>query len=191
MSNTVIRLFLLSAALVTVSGCANRAAEAILDPQYQGGQYHQFNQTVSLQVNDQRANKATLIVSDGEHSQQQLTQGLDSKLTRVFEQGLQRNGAQVSAMGATHIRIAIHDLHAHVEQNTVDHNSTAKIALQVFVQRNGSQFNKMYNGQSQFSGPFGYDQAKVEAQLNKQIEQLVIRIMNDPELNNYMQKGAS
>ncbi|MFY8274202.1 YajG family lipoprotein [Pseudoalteromonas sp. SSDWG2] len=174
-----------------VSGCANRTTQAILDPKYQSGQYTQFNQSVSLNIIDQRAKSATISVAHGDERFLMPTQGLDSKMFKVFEQALKVNGAQVSALATSQLQVSIHSLNATVTQNTIDHVSEAQIALQVFVNRNGSQFSKMYNGQSQFRGPFGYDQAKVEAQLNKLIEQLVTRIMSDPELNNYMQKGAS
>ena len=187
------RLFLLSllATTVLISGCTNRSSQAILDPKYQSGQYTQFNQAVALNIVDQRAKSATISVAHGQNRYLMPTASLDDKIYTVFSQALSANGAQVNTMAGTRMQVSIYSLNASVMQNTVDHMSDAQIALQVFVERNGSQFNKMYNGQSQFRAPFGFDQAKVEAQLNKLIEQLVTRIMNDPELNNYMQKGAS
>lgn len=173
-----------------LTGCSNRSAQAILDPFYQSGQFTSYNQSLSLQVIDQRAKAPTISIAQGKNRYLMSTPDLNNKMQKVFTQALQANGAQINTMAGTRMQVAIHTLNATVMQNTVDHYSEAQIALQVFVERNGSQFNKMYNGQSQFRGPFGYDQAKVEAQLNKLIEQLVARIMSDPELNNYMQKGA-
>ncbi|WP_462158998.1 YajG family lipoprotein [Pseudoalteromonas sp. GB56] len=184
-------LFVVLAMTTLVTGCTNRSSQAILDPQYQSGQLTQYNQAVTLQIVDQRAKAATISIAHGDNRFLMPTQNLDNKIYKVFEQALKANGAQVNAMATSHFQVSIHSLNASVMQNTVDHMSEAQIALQVFVERNGSQFNKMYNGQSQFRAPFGYDQAKVEAQLNKLIEQLVARIMNDPELNNYMKQGAS
>ena len=169
-----------------LAGCANSNQNAILDPHYKSGQYQSINQTVALSVVDQRNASPTIFVNKDGSTQQLSTAQLEQKITQLMSEALQTNGAQVSAMGAMKFDVAIHTLKADVEQGTFEHTSTANAALQVFVSKGGSKFNKMYKGQSEFKGPFGFDQAKVEAQLNKLLEQLSARIMSDPELNQFI-----
>jgi uncharacterized lipoprotein len=50
------------------------------------------------------------------------------------------------------------------------------------VIRPTSNFSKRYSGNANLSGPLGHDRAKIEGQLNKLTEQLITRIVSDPEL---------
>ncbi|KKK59551.1 hypothetical protein LCGC14_3033280, partial [marine sediment metagenome] len=60
--------------------------------------------------------------------------------------------------------------------------SDAKIELGVRVIRSSSNFSKIYRGNASLAGPLGHDRAKIEGQLNKLTEQLITRMVSDPEL---------
>ena len=76
----------------------------------------------------------------------------------------------------------IHALQAVVTETLMSHTSEAKIEFEVRVIRPTSNFSKRYSGNANLSGPLGHDRAKIEGQLNKLTEQLITRIVSDPEL---------
>jgi uncharacterized lipoprotein len=45
----------------------------------------------------------------------------------------------------------------------------------------------VYRGGANLEGPLSHDRAKIESQLNKLTEQLITRIVSDPELIAYLE----
>ena len=67
------------------------------------------------------------------------------------------------------------------------HSSNATIEFGVRVVKHASTFNKNYQGNANLEGPLSHDRAKIEGQLNKLTEQIITRIVSDPELIAYLE----
>ena len=100
----------------------------------------------------------------------------------MIDSALSRNGASISNLATTRFEVDIHTLQAVVTEKMLTHTSDAKIELGLRVIRSTSNFSKTYRGNASLEAPLGHDRAKIEGQLNKLIEQLITRMVSDPEL---------
>ncbi len=182
------RMIIPALLLTLLAGCAAPGNTLILSPRYQGGQVAALNGAINLNVQDARAGDATLLVNKGGKQTTATSPELAAKLNAVIGQAFTSNGMEVSYKAARTLNVTLHHLQAIVSEQTFEHQSEAVIELGVEISDRGRSFNKLYNGKSQFSAPLGHDRAKVEAQLNKLIEQLATRIVSDPELTGFLQE---
>ncbi|KKN27862.1 hypothetical protein LCGC14_0860090, partial [marine sediment metagenome] len=93
----------------------------------------------------------------------------------------------ISNLASVRFEVDIHALQAVVTEKLVSHTSEAHIELGVRVIRASSNFSKVYRGSANLEGPFSHERAKIEGQLNKLTEQIITRIVSDPELIEFLE----
>ncbi|MDN3378927.1 MULTISPECIES: YajG family lipoprotein [unclassified Pseudoalteromonas] len=169
--------------LLALGGCSSsQPNQLILNPVYQSGKVSSINQSLSTSVIDLRGDAATLKLIKSDKTQTIASQGITESIKSILDSALSRNGASISNLATTRFEVDIHTLQAVVTEQMVTHISNAKIELGVRVIRSSSNFSKIYRGNANLEGPLGHDRAKIEGQLNKLTEQLITRMVSDPEL---------
>ena len=168
--------------LVVFSGCANQPNQFILNPVYKSGQISSINSSLNTSVIDLRGDSATLKLIESSKTKTIASTGITESVKSALDSALSRNGASISNLAQLRFELDIHTLQAVVTETLMSHTSEAKIEFEVRVIRPTSNFSKRYSGNANLSGPLGHDRAKVEGQLNKLTEQLITRIVSDPEL---------
>ncbi len=169
--------------LLALGGCSSsQPNQLILNPVYQSGKVSSISQSLSTSVIDLRGDPATLKLIKSDKTQTIASQGLTASIKSVLDSALSRNGASISNLATTRFEVDIHTLQAVVTETMVTHSSSAKIELGVRVIRSSSNFSKIYRGNANLEGPLSHDRAKIEGQLNKLTEQLITRMVSDPEL---------
>lgn len=174
-------------ALLSLSACSSQPSQLILNPVYQGGKLSSINQSLSTSVIDLRGDPATLKLITSDKTQTIASQGLTESIKSALDSALSRNGASISNLATTRFEVDIHTLQAVVTEKMVTHTSDAKIELGVRVIRSIGNFSKIYRGNASLEGPLGHDRAKIEGQLNKLTEQLITRMVSDPELLSFLE----
>jgi uncharacterized lipoprotein len=174
-------------ALLALAGCSNQPNQLILNPVYQSGKVTHIDSNVSTSVIDLRGDNVTLKIIESGKVKTLASPGIADSLKSTLDSALSRNGANISNLATTRFEVDIHKLQAVVTEKLMTHTSVASIELGVRVIRNNSNFSKVYRGGANLEGPLSHDRAKIESQLNKLTEQLITRIVSDPELIAYLE----
>ena len=173
--------------LLILGGCANQPSQVILNPVYKSGQISTINSSLSTSVIDLRGDSSTLKLIESDKTKTFASQGLTESVKSVLDSALSRNGASISNLASVRFEVDIHALQAVVTEKLVSHTSEAHIELGVRVIRASSNFSKVYRGSANLEGPFSHERAKIEGQLNKLTEQIITRIVSDPELIEFLE----
>ncbi|MEJ6475121.1 YajG family lipoprotein [Pseudoalteromonas piscicida] len=175
--------FPLLIALLTLAlvGCESTPRSVILHPQYQGPSSNALATNVTLQVNDLRTTKYTIRVKNQEPALYMPDANLPVNLNQVFEQALAAHGAQVTPIANTQIIVNINRFKAIIEESLSQHQSDAHTDVTIQIKQGSRSFEKQYKGSANLTGPLKHDQAKVEEQLNNLAQQVVTRVVQDPE----------
>ncbi len=174
-------------ALLALAACSNQPNQLILNPVYQGGKISQINSSVSTSVIDLRGDNVTLKIIASDKTKTLASPGITDSVKSTLDSALSRNGANISNLANTRFELDIHSLQATVTEKMMTHSSQANIEFGVRVIKNTSNFSKVYRGNAHQEGPFSHDRAKIEGQLNKLTEQVITRIVSDPELIAYLE----
>lgn len=172
--------------VMLLAGCASSPRSVILHPQYQGNSSNQLPLALALQVNDLRTTKYTIRVKDQEPALYMPDANLPLNFQDVLQQALAAHGAEVIATAATQLEIDITRFKAIITESLSQHQSQANAAVTVRVTQGTRRFEKQYQGNANLTGPLQHSQAGVEQQLNQLAQQLVSRIVQDPELINFV-----
>ncbi|MBQ4839178.1 MULTISPECIES: YajG family lipoprotein [Pseudoalteromonas] len=176
-----------TAGLLTIlSGCAAAPKAVIMSPEYSAGQLVQLNTPLTVNVVDLRTSKFTVKVLDTEPAVYLPDANLPVTVSAVLEQALTANNANVVPEAKTNLTLEIHRFLAVVSESYSKHESNAEAEFKVSVSKGGNTFTKSYTGTRTLSGSLKHDQAKVEGQLNTLAEQLVMHIMEDKELTDFI-----
>ncbi|WOC27105.1 YajG family lipoprotein [Pseudoalteromonas sp. N1230-9] len=178
---------LLLSMLVALTACSNQPNQLILNPVYKSGKVTSINANISTSVIDLRGDNVTLKIIESDKVKTLASPGLTESVKSTLDSALSRNGASISNLATTRFELDIHALQAIVTEKMMTHTSHANIELGIRVIRSNSNFSKVYRGSANLEGPLRHDRAKIESQLNKLTEQLITRIVSDPELIAYLE----
>ncbi|TMP04311.1 hypothetical protein CWC11_11670 [Pseudoalteromonas sp. S3178] len=174
-------------ALLILAGCAKQPGQVILNPVYKNGQISTINSSLSTSVIDLRGDTSTLKLIESDKTKTFASQGITDSVKSVLDSALNRNGASISNLATVRFEVDIHALQAVVTEKLMSHTSEATIELGVRVIRSTSNFSKVYRGSANLEGPLSHERAKIEGQLNKLTEQIITRIVSDPELIEFLE----
>ncbi len=174
-------------ALLILAGCAKQSGQVILNPVYKNGQISTIDSSLSTSVIDLRGDTSTLKLIESDKTKTFASQGLTDSVKSVLDSALNRNGASISNLATVRFEVDIHALQAVVTEKLMSHTSEATIELGVRVIRSTSNFSKVYRGSANLEGPLSHERAKIEGQLNKLTEQIITRIVSDPELIEFLE----
>jgi uncharacterized lipoprotein len=101
-------------------------------------------------------------------------------ITPAIEQALTQIGVKNSG-NSQPVMINIDLLNSTVEQAMHKHSISTQAELEVVIENTQQRFTKYYKGTRQSEAPLAYDKAEVEKQVNRLVEELITRIVTDPE----------
>jgi uncharacterized lipoprotein len=173
--------------LAALSACSNQPNQLILNPVYQGGKISTIHSNVSTSVIDLRGDNVTLKIIGSDKVKTLASPGIADSVKSALDSALSRNGANISNLATTRFELDIHKLQATVTEKMMTHSSAANVEFGLRVIKSTSNFTKIYRGNANLEGPLSHDRAKIEGQLNKLTEQVITRIVSDPELIAYLE----
>ncbi|QFU23989.1 YajG family lipoprotein [Shewanella eurypsychrophilus] len=183
---------LLLAASVFLSACASQAPSHIaLNPQVPEVQTQTRSMLpLAIETIDTRsanfivrfnnADKAAKLVSPSEAPRKQMDQ--------VFREGFTKAGYQIDPSSVKHMQIQIEQLLTDVNESTFGFEAKSNIIINIIAKNSTQELTKRYSARGTLSGPFSADFATLELEMNKLLGQLSGDILNDPELNNFIQQ---
>jgi uncharacterized lipoprotein len=179
--NNLFASFTLLAGIV-LTGCQAPSQHVILQPNYTAVNPVVLNQSIAISVADQRQTQTTMTIrkSDSKESLQSLY--LAENITPMLEKAFKQVGANVTNASDTQIQLNIKTLHTNVEQSIHKYSATGNVVFELVATKGLDSFSKTFRGNNSQEGPFGYDKATIEAQLNRLLEDVISRIVSDPQV---------
>ncbi|PHI37104.1 hypothetical protein CBQ28_10585 [Pseudoalteromonas sp. GCY] len=162
-------------------GCESSPRSVILHPEYQGPSSNALAANVAVEVNDLRTTKYTIRVKNQEPALYVPDANLPVNFNQVLTQALTAHGAQITPAAAAQITVNINRFKAIIDESFSTHQSDAEADVTVLIKQGSRSFEKQYKGSANLNGPLKHDQAKIEEQLNNLAQQVVTRIVQDPE----------
>jgi uncharacterized lipoprotein len=167
-------------AISLLVGCSSAPKEFIFSPNYTLSHQTVLSKQISLTVNDKRNNTITVSVKDDDSTQTFNNNNLVQSITPAIEQALTQIGVKNSG-NSQPVTINIDLLNSTVEQALHKHSISTQAELEVVIENTQQRFTKRYKGTRQSEAPLAYDKAEVEKQVNRLVEELITRIVTDPE----------
>lgn len=124
--------------------------------------------------------EAAKLVSPSEAPRQQLEQ--------VFRTGFTKAGYQIDPSSPQHMQFQLEQLLTDVNNSALGYEASNNIIINVIASNSTKTFTKRYTARNQVSGPFSADFATLELAINNLLGDLTGKIINDPELNQFIQQ---
>ncbi|WP_417760362.1 YajG family lipoprotein [Shewanella sp.] len=184
--------------LATVSyllmGCAaNSPKTIVLSPDIP----HVTTQTanamtpIALSSQDQRSANYIARYLDGDEVSRYVSPAETPNLTleRVFNQALTQAGYQIDPASNRALAIVVNQAVTDVDESMLGmgYEAKTKLAVTIKAENENRTFSKSYSATSTLKGPMSADFASLELDINKLMTELSSRIINDPELNQFLQ----
>ncbi|WP_076541255.1 YajG family lipoprotein [Shewanella sp. UCD-KL21] len=153
---------------------------------------NQIDQYATVAVNTIDVRKANFIVrfnKEGEAAElispsEPIRQQLDS----VFKQAMTKVGYQVDPAATNSAEFQLDYLLTDVTESTFGFEAKTTLTINVVAKNQTQEFTKIYNAKGLLKGPFSPDYATLELDMNKLIDELTSKIINDAELHHFLQQ---
>jgi uncharacterized lipoprotein len=183
--------FMISGIALFLSGCASEPTHVALNPELPlintqvSGQ-----QSLSLSSSDTRNNNVVArFLKDGKVVRvMNPSEPPTGQLQQVFREGFSRAGYQIDPSSATGVELQLSTLNTDIEEGMLGYEANTKLVIDVIARNEQQVFSKRYRNVGKFKRPLGLDMATLELHLNKLMGELTGEIINDPELNSFLQK---
>ena len=173
--------------VLAVSACQSLPERIIIAPNYTAAAQLSIANNIDLSVQDNRETPTTLRILKKDDVTKVASNDLEHSLNSALSKALENSGVNINASSQNQMALHIHQLEVIVKQQTLKYRSEGIIELEVKLNKGKRSFNKYYNGSQNSEGPLIFDKAKVEGQLNTLLEQMISRIVNDVELQEFLQ----
>jgi len=170
-----------------ISACQSLPDRIIIAPNYTAAAQLSIANNIDLSVQDHRESSTTLRILKKDDVTKVASNDLVQSLDIALSKALKNSGVNINAASQNQMALHIHQLEVIVKQQTLKYRSEGIIELEVKLNKGKRSFNKYYNGSQNSEGPLIFDKAKVEGQLNTLLEQMISRIVNDVELQEFLQ----
>ncbi|ARD21404.1 YajG family lipoprotein [Shewanella japonica] len=124
--------------------------------------------------------EAAKLVSPSEPIRQQLDD--------VFKKAMRNAGYQVDPAASHTAQFQLDYLLTDVTESTFGFEAKTALTINVVAKNENQEFTKIYNARGMLKGPFSPDFATLELDMNKLIDELTTKIINDAELHQFLQQ---
>ncbi|MCH1918580.1 YajG family lipoprotein [Shewanella sp. A3A] len=144
---------------------------------------------IALASQDQRSANYIARYLDGDEVSRYVSAAEAPNLTleRVFNQALTHAGYQIDPASNRSLAIVVTQAVTDVDESMLGYEAKTKLAVTINATNENRTFSKSYSATSSLKGPMSADFASLELDINKLMTQLSSRIINDPELNQFLQ----
>ncbi|MGL5390732.1 MAG: YajG family lipoprotein [Shewanella sp.] len=109
-------------------------------------------------------------------------------LDEVFRSGFTQAGYQIDPSASHTVQIQLEELQMDVIKTTFGYEAKHQVVIAVQARNNNQELVKRYRAKGNLKGPLTPDFATLELDMNKLLGQLTGEILNDPELNRFLQQ---
>lgn len=175
--------------VLLVSACARPPATMVLSstliPQEQRATH---SGTIDLQVIDYRNYRHILQLNTGGEQQNLISSSQQPKLivNEALEQHLSQQGYQLSPTAQTMVTVEIEQMLISLNQQSLKYNTNNNIVLKVIVSSGNKKLTKKFTTKGQSYGLLTADIAVLERIFNQQLGELISKITNDPQVQQYL-----
>ncbi|MDB2386475.1 YajG family lipoprotein [Shewanella sp.] len=185
-------LTLIIAATFSLIGCASQAPTHIaLNPEVPSiTSQTSTEQAIAINTVDMRSanfivrfnhgDKAARLVSPSEAPRRQIEQ--------VLKEGFTQAGYRINPSASTHLQFQLETLLTDVDETTFGFEANTQVVINVIASHRQQSLTKRYRIKGLLKGPFSADFASLELEMNKLLGELTHTIINDPELNQFVQQ---
>lgn len=153
---------------------------------------NQIDQYASIAVSTIDVRKANFIVrfNKGDDAAELISpsEPIRQQLDSVFKQALTKVGYQVNPAATNSVQFQLDYLLTDVTESTFGFEAKTALTINVVAKNERQEFTKIYNGKGTLTGPFSPDYATLELDMNKLIDELNTKIINDTELHQFLQQ---
>lgn len=110
------------------------------------------------------------------------------QLDEVFRNGFTQAGYQIDPSASHSVQVKLEELQIDVTKNTLSYEAKQGVLITVQARNSTQELVKHYKAKGTLKGPFSPDFATLELDMNKLLGQLTGEILNDPELNQFLQQ---
>ncbi len=109
-------------------------------------------------------------------------------LDEVFRAGFAQAGYQIDPSATNSVQIQLEELQMDITKKTFGYEAKHSVLIAVQAKNSTQELVKRYKAKGTLKGPLTPDFATLELDMNKLLGQLTGEILNDPELNQFLQK---
>ncbi|MCL1086087.1 YajG family lipoprotein [Shewanella glacialipiscicola] len=109
-------------------------------------------------------------------------------LDEVFRAGFTEAGYQIDPSATNAVQIQLEELQMDVTKKTFGYEAKHSVVIAVQAKNSTQELVKRYKAKGILKGPLTPDFATLELDMNKLLGQLTGEILNDPELNQFLQQ---
>ncbi|MCS6172917.1 YajG family lipoprotein [Shewanella baltica] len=109
-------------------------------------------------------------------------------LDEVFRAGFSQAGYQIDPSATNSVQIQLEELQMDVTKKTFGYEAKHSVLIAVQAKNSTQELVKRYKAKGTLKGPLTPDFATLELDMNKLLGQLTGEILNDPELNQFLQQ---
>ena len=184
-------LLIITTALFTV-GCASQGPSHIaLNPEVPTiNQQTEIEHPVAIETIDTRSANFIVRFNEEDNAARLVspTEAPRAQMDHVFRDGFTQAGYRIDPSSVTHMQFQLEQLLTDVDESTFGFEANSQIIINVIAKNANQELTKRYRAKGFLKGPFGADFATLELEMNKLLGELTRDIINDPELNQFIQQ---
>ncbi|OKY26919.1 YajG family lipoprotein [Thalassotalea sp. PP2-459] len=190
------RFFAISTVIATsaiTTACSTTPNAFIVTPQlHLQTNTHYSGQHASVAVEDMRTAHHVLEIIKDDSAAHIVTSRtpLQTDIATAFSAGLKKSGLDVSPTSENQLRLVINQAKITVEQSLSKYASRSVIRLTAQFSGGEKTLTKTFNSTTTSNGILKADMAVLERDFNQQLSSLLTQVVQDPELQQFVQKNS-
>lgn len=173
-----------------IAGCSSTTEKMVIAPEIYTNKTNQYQQkSAHIEVDDLR-NKIHIIeilkedqAAELISSNQNIAEIIKPALIKAFTQ----NGLTINSQSENQLTLIVNNAVITVKQALVKYSASNVITLTARVQSGEQTLTKTYNSKGQSEGVLKADIAVLERDFNQQLAKLLLQIVNDSEIQQFIQ----
>ncbi len=186
------KLIFILISLVTLTGCSAKIPSQIaLSPEAPAVITQQGElPALKIQTIDTRAANFIVRFDREEKAAKLISPAIPPRvqLEKLFNQGFIQSGYSLNSNSSTKLSLQIESLISNVTESSFEHLAEHRIVIKVIADNTERKLTKYYRATGTLKGPLSIDVAAIELALNQLLSELTGNIINDPELNQFLQQ---